>query len=119
MPPADAPIAHLRTPEEAAQWLRQRVRGQLRTDNRQVQAEDGFIAWPSAAAMKRRPSAAASGQAMKPSPACTWRLSVCSWPRTRWRSHWAASSGVRKCAMGVSAGGITWTPLPRRSRFAA
>lgn len=26
MPLADAPIAHLRTPEEAAQWLRQRVR---------------------------------------------------------------------------------------------
>ena len=36
MPLADAPIAHLRTPEEAAQWLRQRVRGQLRTDSRQV-----------------------------------------------------------------------------------
>ena len=30
MPLADAPIAHLRTPEEAAQWLRQRGRGQQR-----------------------------------------------------------------------------------------
>ena len=42
MPPADAPIAHLRTPEEAAQWLRQRVRGQLRTDSRQVQAGENM-----------------------------------------------------------------------------
>ena len=54
MPLTDAPIAHLRTPEEAAQWLRQRVRGQLRTDSRQVQAGDGFIAWPGAAADGRR-----------------------------------------------------------------
>ena len=62
MPLADAPIAHLRTPEEAAQWLRQRVRGQLRTDSRQVQAGDGFIAWPGAAADGRRFMAAALAQ---------------------------------------------------------
>ena len=34
---------------EAAQWLRARVTGELRTDSRQVQAGDGFIAWPGAA----------------------------------------------------------------------
>ncbi|WP_102283797.1 bifunctional UDP-N-acetylmuramoyl-L-alanyl-D-glutamate--2,6-diaminopimelate ligase MurE/UDP-N-acetylmuramoyl-tripeptide--D-alanyl-D-alanine ligase MurF [Ottowia massiliensis] len=62
MPLADAPIAHLRTPEEAAQWLRQRVRGQLRTDSRQVQAGDGFIAWPGAAADGRRFLTAALAQ---------------------------------------------------------
>jgi UDP-N-acetylmuramoyl-L-alanyl-D-glutamate--2,6-diaminopimelate ligase len=39
----------LHEPLEAARWLRQRVRGELRTDSRQVQAGDGFIAWPGAA----------------------------------------------------------------------
>lgn len=34
---------------EAAQWLRSRVTGELRTDSRLVQAGDGFIAWPGAA----------------------------------------------------------------------
>ena len=34
---------------EAAQWLRARVTGELRTDSRLVQAGDGFIAWPGAA----------------------------------------------------------------------
>ncbi|MBM3386673.1 MAG: UDP-N-acetylmuramoyl-L-alanyl-D-glutamate--2,6-diaminopimelate ligase, partial [Betaproteobacteria bacterium] len=39
----------LHTPEQAAQWLRERVTGVLRTDSRQVQPGDGFIAWPGAA----------------------------------------------------------------------
>ncbi len=39
----------LRTPQQAAQWLRERVTGVLRTDSRQVQPGDGFIAWPGAA----------------------------------------------------------------------
>jgi UDP-N-acetylmuramoyl-L-alanyl-D-glutamate--2,6-diaminopimelate ligase len=39
----------LRTPEQAAQWLRARVRGRLHTDSRKVGAGDGFIAWPGAA----------------------------------------------------------------------
>jgi len=39
----------LHTPEEAARWLRARVRGVLHTDSRKVGAGDGFIAWPGAA----------------------------------------------------------------------
>lgn len=39
---------------EAAQWLRTHVTGELRTDSRQVQAGDGFIAWPGAATDGRR-----------------------------------------------------------------
>lgn len=39
----------LQTPRQAAQWLRAHVTGMLRTDSRQVQAGDGFIAWPGAA----------------------------------------------------------------------
>ena len=36
----------LSTAEQAVQWLRGRVTGTLRTDSRQVQPGDGFIAWP-------------------------------------------------------------------------
>lgn len=32
--------------QQAVAWLRARVTGQLRTDSRQVQPGDGFIAWP-------------------------------------------------------------------------
>ncbi len=39
----------LATPAAAASWLRDRVQGSLRTDSREVQAGDGFIAWPGAA----------------------------------------------------------------------
>lgn len=39
----------LHTPQEAARWLRARVRGTLQTDSRRVGAGDGFIAWPGAA----------------------------------------------------------------------
>ena len=42
-------MAQLHSIHEAASWLRTQVRGQLRTDSRQVQAGDGFIAWPGAA----------------------------------------------------------------------
>jgi UDP-N-acetylmuramyl-tripeptide synthetase len=38
----------LHSPQEAARWLHQRVTGVLRTDSRQVQPGDGFIAWPGA-----------------------------------------------------------------------
>lgn len=44
----------LHTPQQAAQWLRARVSGALRTDSRQVQPGDGFIAWPGAATDGRR-----------------------------------------------------------------
>jgi UDP-N-acetylmuramoyl-L-alanyl-D-glutamate--2,6-diaminopimelate ligase len=39
----------LRTPQEAAAWLRSRVTGEVHCDSRKVGAGDGFIAWPGAA----------------------------------------------------------------------
>jgi len=39
----------LQTSSQAAQWLKSRVQGSLRTDSRAVQPGDGFIAWPGAA----------------------------------------------------------------------
>lgn len=44
----------LRTPREAADWLRARVRGELHCDSRKVGAGDGFIAWPGAATDGRK-----------------------------------------------------------------
>lgn len=37
------------TPAEAANWLRSRVTGTLRTDSRKLRRGDGFMAWPGAA----------------------------------------------------------------------
>ncbi len=42
-------VTLLHSPEQAAQWLRGRVRGTLHTDSRHVGPGDGFIAWPGAA----------------------------------------------------------------------
>ena len=42
-------MQRLHSPEQAAAWLRSRVRGTLHTDSRRVGAGDGFIAWPGAA----------------------------------------------------------------------
>ncbi|MFN4359255.1 MAG: UDP-N-acetylmuramoyl-L-alanyl-D-glutamate--2,6-diaminopimelate ligase [Hylemonella sp.] len=42
-------MQRLHSPEQAAAWLRGRVRGTLHTDSRRVGAGDGFIAWPGAA----------------------------------------------------------------------
>ena len=58
-------MLQLRTPEEAARWLRGRVRGPLHCDSRRVRAGDGFIAWPGAATDGRRhvPAALAQGAA--------------------------------------------------------
>ncbi|MBS0317706.1 MAG: UDP-N-acetylmuramoyl-L-alanyl-D-glutamate--2,6-diaminopimelate ligase [Proteobacteria bacterium] len=44
----------LSSPAQASHWLRQRVRGTLQADSRQVGAGDGFIAWPGAASDGRR-----------------------------------------------------------------
>ena len=42
-------MLELLTPVAAADWLRSRVTGMIRTDSRLVQPGDGFIAWPGAA----------------------------------------------------------------------
>jgi murE/murF fusion protein len=48
------PLTRLRSPEAAARWLGEWVTGTLRTDSRQVQAGDAFIAWPGYANDGRR-----------------------------------------------------------------
>jgi UDP-N-acetylmuramyl-tripeptide synthetase len=49
-------LQHLHSAPAATQWLRSRVapHGTLRTDSRQVQPGDGFVAWPGAATDGRR-----------------------------------------------------------------
>ncbi|MEI8169944.1 MAG: bifunctional UDP-N-acetylmuramoyl-L-alanyl-D-glutamate--2,6-diaminopimelate ligase MurE/UDP-N-acetylmuramoyl-tripeptide--D-alanyl-D-alanine ligase MurF [Rhodoferax sp.] len=56
-------MLELLTPSTAADWLHNHVTGALRTDSRQVQPGDGFIAWPGAATDARLhvASALASG----------------------------------------------------------
>ncbi len=56
-------MRELCTPELAAAWLHQHVRGQLQTDSRKVTPGDGFIAWPGAAhdARAHVPAAQAQG----------------------------------------------------------
>ena len=58
-------MRELFTPESAAQWLRSRVTGELRTDSRRVQPGDGFVAWPGAATDARHHVAAALAQGAK------------------------------------------------------
>jgi UDP-N-acetylmuramyl-tripeptide synthetase len=55
-------MVELQTPMQAAQWLRQHVTGELRTDSRRVQPGDGFIAWPGAATDGRQYMARAFAQ---------------------------------------------------------
>lgn len=50
------------TPLEAAQWLRSHVTGTLRTDSRQIQPGDGFVAWPGGATDARHHVSAALAQ---------------------------------------------------------
>lgn len=45
---------HLQQPSDVANWLRQRVTGNLLCDSRLLQPGDGFIAWPGAATDGRR-----------------------------------------------------------------
>lgn len=47
-------MQRLETPSAAAQWLKSRLTGALRSDSRQVQPGDGFIAWPGFATDGRR-----------------------------------------------------------------
>jgi UDP-N-acetylmuramoyl-L-alanyl-D-glutamate--2,6-diaminopimelate ligase len=39
-------VTKLQSPEAAARWLREWVKGDLQTDSRKVRAGDAFIAWP-------------------------------------------------------------------------
>ncbi len=55
-------MRQLHGPEEAARWLRGRVRGSLHCDSRRVRAGDGFVAWPGAATDGRRYVGAALSQ---------------------------------------------------------
>ena len=52
-------MLQLPTPLEAAHWLQARVTGTLRTDSRNLQPGDGFLAWPGAAVDARAHVAAA------------------------------------------------------------
>ncbi len=52
-------MLELHTPSEAANWLRARVTGTLRSDSRGLGAGDGFIAWPGVANDARQFVAAA------------------------------------------------------------
>ncbi len=53
----------LHTPTQAVDWLRSHVRGQLRSDSRQLQAGDALLAWPGTAVDARTyvPAALAAG----------------------------------------------------------
>jgi UDP-N-acetylmuramyl-tripeptide synthetase len=42
-------MIQLNNPAEAVNWLKNKVTGELRIDSRDIQAGDGFIAWPGAA----------------------------------------------------------------------
>ncbi len=42
-------MIQLNNPTEAVNWLKTKVTGELRVDSRDIQAGDGFIAWPGAA----------------------------------------------------------------------
>jgi MurE/MurF fusion protein len=59
------PLTRLKSPDAAVRWLREWVRGTLRTDSRSVQPGDAFIAWPGYANDGRRfvPQALAAGAA--------------------------------------------------------
>ena len=59
------PLTRLKSPQAAARWLSEWVTGTLRTDSRQVQPGDAFIAWRGQAVDGRRfvPQALASGAA--------------------------------------------------------
>jgi UDP-N-acetylmuramyl-tripeptide synthetase len=47
-------LQELNSPQAAAQWLRARITGELRTDSRRVCPGDGFLAWPGAAVDARQ-----------------------------------------------------------------
>ena len=55
-------MLELRSPDEAADWLRGRITGTLHCDSRKIEAGDGFIAWPGAATDGRSHVAAALAQ---------------------------------------------------------
>ena len=95
-------MIELQTPEQAAQWLRQHVTGELHTDSRQVQPGDGFIAWPGAATDGRQYMARAFEQGasvclMQYEGSAPWQGlqpsdRVAALPQLRQRTGWLANA---------------------------
>ena len=108
---AMGPVAALR-PGSAAMWSPSKAKASTPAcSTRQAVAPRTM-----ASATCARPSVAAPGQAMKPSPGVTWRLSVCRVPVTRVRNHCTASPAVCRVWSGA---GITATPPPHWPQSAA
>ena len=68
-------VTALKSPDAAARWLRSWVTGTLRTDSRQVQPGDAFIAWPGLCA--RRPRASCRPR-WPPAPPPAWSSATAS-----------------------------------------
>jgi UDP-N-acetylmuramoyl-L-alanyl-D-glutamate--2,6-diaminopimelate ligase len=87
----------LRSPSQAAAWLRQRVTGNLCTDSRAVREGDGFIAWPGAATDGRAYVNAALSQG---ATVCLVEAQGCdqwsdSWPVSGDQAQVAAYEGLK------------------------
>lgn len=98
-------MLELRSPELAASWLHQHVRGQLQTDSRKVAPGDGFIAWPGAAHDARTHVRAAQAQG----------ASACLVEREGIEAHALQGTGVAsyhglKAASALIAGAYYGTP---------
>ncbi len=88
-------MVELQTPDQAAQWLRAHVRGELCTDSRQVRAGDGFIAWPGAATDGRNFMAQALAQGAS---ACLMQQEgSAAWQDLQPAERLAALPGLKAC----------------------
>ena len=90
----------LHSPTQAAQWLRQHVTGALRTDSREVQPGDAFIAWPGAATDGRAYVATAFSQG---ATACLVEAQDCEPWQAEWRQFAQASTAQLATYTGLKA----------------
>jgi UDP-N-acetylmuramoyl-L-alanyl-D-glutamate--2,6-diaminopimelate ligase len=90
----------LHSPIQAAQWLRQHVTGALRTDSREVQPGDAFIAWPGAATDGRAYVASAFSQG---ATACLVEAQDCEPWQAEWRSLAPTSTAQLATYSGLKA----------------